>query len=128
MRKLIAIGAGALGAATAAFVLTGAGVAAASPDVSGQTYAKAQQTLSAAGLTPVVVTRVGDRVTDDDCIVDRTQDANFVSGTGSPATKTVNVYLNCYGNVASTTTPGYSQQDPMGKTVLNNQAQASASG
>jgi beta-lactam-binding protein with PASTA domain len=119
VRKLIAIGVGAAGVAIA---LVGQGTAAAAPDVSGQTYAKAKETLSGAGLTPVVATRVGDRVAEDDCVVDRVQDANFVNGTGSPASKTVKVYLNCYGTTAANNKPGYSNQDPMSKTVKAAQA------
>lgn len=128
MRKLIAIGVGALGVAGVAVAMVGAGTATAAPDVSGQTYAKAKEALDSAGLTPIIATRVGDRVSEDDCIVDRIQDANFVGGTGTPATSTVKVYLNCYGTVAANNKPGYSNQDPMGKTVTSNQeAEAAAS-
>ncbi len=123
MRKLIGIGCGAIAAAGATMALVGHGTATAAPDVSGQTYGKAKQSLAGWGLNPIVATRVGDRVADDNCIVDRVQDANFVSGTGSAASNTVYVYLNCYGNVASTTSPGYSAQNPMGKTVEANGSQ-----
>jgi beta-lactam-binding protein with PASTA domain len=123
VRKLIAIGVGAVGAAGVALTLVGnSGIAQAAPDVSGQTYAKAKQALSQAGLTPIVATRVGDRVEEDKCIVDRVQDANFTNGTGTAASATVYVYLNCYGNPASTTSPGYSSQNPMGKTAQEAQA------
>ena len=125
MRKLIAIGVGGAGVAVA---LVGAGTAGAAPDVSGQTYAKAKQALSQAGLTPVIATRVGDRVNEDDCIVDRIQDANFVSGTGTPASSKVKVYLNCYGSAASDNKPGYSNQDPMGKTVKSKSEAGASSG
>lgn len=123
VRKLTAIG---LAGGLAIAAVVGSGVAAAAPDVTGQTYAKAKDTLSTAGLTPIVVTRVGDRLSDDDCIVDRIQDSNFVSGTGAPATNTVSIYLNCDGNVASNKAPGYSAQNPMGKTVQANQSQSAS--
>jgi beta-lactam-binding protein with PASTA domain len=123
VRKLIAIGVGAVAAAGVALTVIGSGgTAMAAPDVSGQTYAKAKQALSSAGLNPIVATRVGDRVEEDKCIVDRVQDANFVNGTGASASGTVYVYLNCYGNPASTTSPGYSSQNPMGKTAETAQA------
>jgi beta-lactam-binding protein with PASTA domain len=128
VRKLITIGVGAMGAAGVAIALVGAGTAAAAPDVSGQTYAKAKQALSGAGLTPIIATRVGDRVSEDDCIVDRVQDANFVSGTGTAAASTVKVYLNCYGSVAANNKPGYSNQDPMGKTVKSKEEEAASGG
>jgi beta-lactam-binding protein with PASTA domain len=117
-----------MGAAGVAIALVGAGTAAAAPDVSGQTYAKAKQALSEAGLTPIIATRVGDRVSEDDCIVDRVQDANFVSGTGTAASSTVRVYLNCYGSVAANNKPGYSNQDPMGKTVKSKEEETASGG
>jgi len=123
VRKLISIGAGALAVAGVMTALLGQGTAAAAPNVSGQTYGKAKQQLSQAGLTPIVATRVGDRMDEDKCIVDRVQDANFVNGTGAPASSTVYVYLNCNGGLASTNSPGYSAQDPMGKTVEQNGSQ-----
>jgi hypothetical protein len=127
VRKLIAIGVGATGAAGVALALVGPGTAAAAPDVAGQTYAKAKEALSGAGLTPVIASRLGDRVSEDDCIVDRIQDANFVNGTtGTAAESRVNVYLNCYGTVAANNKPGYSNQDPMGKTVKSNEEAAAA--
>ena len=128
MRKLIAIGAGAVGVAGMTMTLLSQGVAAAAPDVAGQTYGKAQETLSQEGLTPVVKTRVGDRVADDDCIVDRVQDANFTDGTGTPASGMVWVYLNCYGSTASQSTPGYSSQNPMGKLAQEAAEEAAANG
>ena len=127
MRKLIAIGVGAIGVAGVAIALV-PGTAAAAPDVAGQTYAKAKEALSSAGLTPIIASRVGDRVSEDDCIVDRVQDANFVSGTGTPATSQVKVYLNCDGSVAASNKPGYSKQNPMGKTVKANEEEAAAAG
>jgi beta-lactam-binding protein with PASTA domain len=116
-----------MGVAGVAIALVGPGTAMAAPDVSGQTYAKAKEALSGAGLTPIVATRVGDRVAEDDCIVDRVQDANFVNGTGTAASSTVKVYLNCYGTVAANNKPGYSNQNPMGKTVTANAEEAAAS-
>jgi hypothetical protein len=116
VRKLIAIGVGAVGAAA----LFGQGTAAAAPDVSGMTYEKAVQVLSQSGLSPVVATRLGDRTDDASCIVDRVQDANFTGGTGATTSGVVFVYLNCYGSAASPDSPGYSAQNPMLKTVEEN--------
>jgi len=118
VRKLISIGAGAVGVAGVMVALVGHGTAAALPDVSGQPYGKVKQALQ--GFNLVVATRVGDRMDEDKCTVDRIQPANFVNGTGAPASSTIYVYLNCYGNVATPNSPGYSQQDPMGKTVQSN--------
>jgi hypothetical protein len=79
--------------------------------------------LDRAGLTPIVATRVGDVATDDNCVIDRIQPANFTNGTGKAASSTVYVYLNCYANVASTTQPGYSLQSPLGKAAHDAEVQ-----
>jgi beta-lactam-binding protein with PASTA domain len=119
VRNLIVVGAGAVGAAGIAMALVGHGVAGADTlsDVTGKYYGQAKQVLSQAGLTPIVVTRVGDQVTDDQCVVDRMQNANFLGGTGSAVSKTVSVYLNCYANVASPQQAGYSRQSQLGRAA-----------
>ena len=124
MRKLIVIGA-AVGAAGIASALVGQGVAGADAlsDVTGKYYGQAKSVLSQAGLTPIVATRVGDVATDDNCVIDRIQPANFTNGTGKVASSTVYVYLNCYANVASTTQPGYSLQSPLGKAAHDAEVQ-----
>ena len=124
MRKLIVIGA-AVGAAGIATALVGQGVAGADAlsAVTGKYYGQAKSVLSQAGLTPIIATRVGDVATDDNCVIDRIQPANFTNGTGKAASKTVYVYLNCYANVASTTQPGYSLQSPLGKAAHDAEVQ-----
>ena len=125
MRKLIVIGAGAVGAAGVAMAFVGQGVAQADAlsDVTGKYYGQAKSVLSQAGLTPIVATRVGDATTDDKCVIDRIQPANFTDGTGGAASKTVYVYLNCYANVASPLQPGYSRQSQLGAAAYNAQQQ-----
>ena len=126
MGKLTVIGAGAVGAAGVAMALVGQGVAGADTlsDVTGKYYGEAKDVLSQAGLTPIVATRVGDLVNEDKCVIDRVQKANFTNGTGTAATDTVYVYLNCYANVASTVQPGYSRQSELGKTAWEAQQEA----
>lgn len=126
MRKVIVIAAGAVGAAGVAMAFVGQGVAHADAlsDVTGKYYGQAKAVLSKAGLTPIVATRVGDLSNDDNCVIDRIQPANFTHGTtGTAATKTVYVYLNCYANVASANQPGYSRQSPLGTEAYNAQQQ-----
>jgi hypothetical protein len=125
VRNLIVIGAGAVGAAGVAMAFVGQGVAGADAmsQVTGKYYGQAKSVLSQAGLTPIVVTRVGDVATDDNCVIDRIQPANFTNGTGGAASKTVYVYLNCYANVASLS-PGYSRQSPLGKAAYDAELQA----
>jgi hypothetical protein len=120
VRKLIVIGAGAVGAASALMALAGQGVASADAigDATMKYYSEAKQTLSEAGLTPIIATRVGDRTDEDKCVVERIQNANFMSGTGTAASNTVYVYLNCYANVAAPGTPGYSHGSTTGRQIL----------
>jgi hypothetical protein len=126
VRKLIVIGAGAVGAAGVAMAFVGQGVARADAlsEVTGKYYGQAKSVLSQAGLTPIVATRVGDVASDDNCVIDRVQPANFTNGTGGAASKTVYVYLNCYANVASPLQPGYSRQSPLGKAAYDATQQA----
>ena len=128
VRKLIVIGASAVGAAGVAMALVGQGVAGADAlsDVTGKYYGQAKGVLSQAGLTPIVATRVGDQVSDDKCVIDRIQNANFLNGTGRPASSTVYVYLNCYANIASPGAPGYSHGSVVGRAVLDSIAQQQA--
>ena len=128
MRNVIVIGAGAVGAAGVAMAFVGQGVARADAlsEVTGKYYGQAKSVLSQAGLTPIVATRVGDLATDDRCVIDRIQPANFTNGTGGAVSKTVYVYLNCYANVASPLQPGYSRQSPLGKAAYDAQQQAVA--
>jgi hypothetical protein len=125
VRKLIVLGAGAVGAAGIVMAFAGQGVAHADAlsDVTGKYYGEAKGVLAKAGLTPIVVTRVGDLTNDDKCVIDRVQPANFTGGTGTVASKTVYVYLNCYANVASANQPGYSRQSPLGAAAYNAQQQ-----
>jgi len=119
VRNLLVIGAGVAGAAGVALALVGAGGASADTlsDVTGKYYGQAKQLLAQAGLTPIVATRVGDLVTDDDCVIDRIQNANFLDGVGSPASGTVVVHLNCFANVASAQQAGYSRQSQLGRAA-----------
>jgi hypothetical protein len=125
VRKVIAISASAVGAAGIAMAFVGQGVARADAmsDVTGKYYGQAKSVLSQAGLTPIVATRVGDVATDDSCVIDRIQPANFTNGTGGAASKTVYVYLNCYANVASAAQPGYSRQSQLGTAAYNAEQQ-----
>ena len=94
-------------------------------DVTG-VYGQAKDVLSKAGLTPIVATRVGDQVADDQCVIDRIQNARFLGGTGSPSKNTVYVYLNCYANVASPRRAGCSPAVSAGPRAYEAQQHAAA--
>jgi hypothetical protein len=114
VKKLIVVGAGAIGA-LAVSTLLGGGVAAAD-DYAGQSYADASAAAGEAGQTVVVAGRVGDKKADDDCIVARSQTAPFASANdGLHVSDTVQFYLNCNGGYATAKSPGLSLGSQAGR-------------
>lgn len=118
MKKLMFLGAGAIGAASLA--LFGAGIATAAPDVVGMTYADASEEIDSSGGSAVVAARVGDKLEQDECIVTNAWDAPFVrdvdfAGEFGHADSEVMLSLNCAGGYATATNPGASVSSPMGR-------------
>ncbi len=102
MKKSIVLSAGSAVAASALMALFGTGVAAAD-DYAGQTYADASSAASDAGQTVIVAGRVGDKVAQDDCIVDAVADArpSPVRGRLRARRGQVQFNLNCNGGYAT---------------------------
>jgi hypothetical protein len=119
VKRIIGL-AGAVGVAAVGIMLSANGVAAAAPDLTGAIYGDAKQKLTDEGLTPVVRTRVGDKVPDDKCVIASMQQAP------AAGSKTVYVSLNCYADVASPNAPGYSAQSPQGRAAIEARQQAQA--
>jgi hypothetical protein len=115
VKKLIVIGSGAIGALAFSTVF-GTGIAAAD-DYAGQKYSDASSAASDAGQTVVVAARVGDKVSQDDCLVTRSQGAPFADGSGVHVSKTVQFYLNCNGGYATAGMPGPSLGSPEGRSA-----------
>ena len=115
MKKLIVVGSGAIGA-LAVSALLGGGVASAD-DYAGQTYADASAAASDAGEDVFVASRVGDKVSEDECLVVRSQPTPFTSAIDGAAVDGVQFYLNCNSGVASATTPGNSLGSPAGRAA-----------
>lgn len=113
MKKLIVVGSGAIGA-LALSTLLGGGVATAD-DYAGQTYADASAAASDAGESVTVASRVGDKVSEDDCLVVRSQPTPFTSAIDGSTVDGIQFYLNCNAGVASATTPGNSLASPVGR-------------
>jgi hypothetical protein len=117
VKKHIVLGAGAAVAASACMALFGSGVAAAD-DYAGQTYADASAAASEAGQTVVVAARVGDKLSQDDCLVTRSQTAPFASANdGAHVDGQVQFYLNCNGGYATATSPGNSMGSSEGRAA-----------
>jgi hypothetical protein len=119
MNKLVTVSAGSVGATAIWIGLFGAGVAAADT-YDGQTYADAAAAIEASGGTPIVVTRVGDKLPQDDCIVVDSADQSFVRPMTDDvyfetSSGEVRLSLNCNGGYASATNPGASLLSPAGR-------------
>jgi hypothetical protein len=113
-----------LGAATgvAATISVGVGVAAATPDVVGQTYADAAQAIQAEGSKPVIATRIGGRTDEGQCIVTNAWVHTTVTQIyEKPKYDEVRVALNCGAAVASVGTAGPSAASPEGRQALSEQ-------
>lgn len=116
MNKLLVVGSGAIGA-LAVSALLGGGVASAD-SYAGQTYSDASSAASDSGQTVVVAARTGDKLSEGDCLVDRSQTAPFASANdGVHVSSTVQFYLNCNGGYATATTPGLSQGSEEGRAA-----------
>ncbi|MBU9763258.1 hypothetical protein FR943_05280 [Mycobacterium sp. TNTM28] len=117
--KNFVLGAGTVAAAGAAVsLLFGAGVAAAAPNVAGETYGDAASAMEGAGYSVKVAVTVGSKLSQDDCIVTNTWDAPFVrdgGGSYNHANGEVMVALNCDGDHATANHPGASVASPAGR-------------
>ena len=121
MKHLIVLEANAVGAIALSTALFGAGVAAAG-DYDGQTYADAAAAIEESGGTPVVVTRVGDQLPQDECLVMNSQDHSFLRDDPEDVymlsvTDEVRLNLNCAGGFATATDPGSSLASPAGRAA-----------
>lgn len=110
-------GIAAVASAAAAMALFGTGTAAAA-DYVGQTYADASEAMDEDGLDPIVATRVGDQLHEDDCIVTAAWEPPFLRGVGDDfehSEDEILVSLNCAGPYATATDPGASVASPLGR-------------
>ena len=127
MTKYI-LGVGAAATALATMALFGTATAAAD-DYVGQTYADASEAMSDEGVDPIVVTRTGDKLEEDDCIVTAAWSAPFVRDTGDEFEHSEDemlVSLNCAGGYASATNPGASLASPAGREAKEAADEAAA--
>jgi len=93
--------------------------AASQPNVVGQKYSDATSQLSAAGLSVVVSTTVGDTLSRPNCIVTRQQsrtESAPENTSGSPVSQVL-LSLNCGAQVASATSAGNSLASPEGRAA-----------
>lgn len=111
----------AVSATAALAAAVGTGIAAAADDYAGQTYGDVQAALSKAKLKGVIASRVGDAVSDDKCVVTRSEKAPWIKINGKKfkeVSDTVLLFLNCNAAVASPATPGNSAASPEGRAAI----------
>jgi hypothetical protein len=112
-----------LGAAAGvtATIAVGTGVAAAAPDVVGQTYKDAKNSIQQTGATAVIATKTGGVVDEDKCIVTSAWSKPSGTAIGEDPSNQVWVALNCNAAVASAGSPGNSAASPEGRQALISQ-------
>ncbi len=99
-------------------MVLGQGVASAD-DYAGKKYSDVKSALSDADMTPVIASRAGDTLEDDDCMVTHSEKAPWIKGDDfSPVTDTMLLYLDCYTGVASNKASGNSKASPEGKAAI----------
>ena len=114
MSTLIKVGCGALAVGVMSMGL-GSGVASADA-YAGQSYSDASKAISDAGQKAVIATSVGDSLSQGDCVVTRSQKADWLKGDNfSPVKDTVLLYLNCNAKLATAGKSGNSLGSPEGR-------------
>jgi hypothetical protein len=108
----------AVGVCSVLVAIFGSGIAVADDAFAGKTYAEATKALEKSGITPVIVTRAGDVLDDDQCTVIRSQ---LKQNNGKA---TLQLYLNCNATVATDGKPGNSAASPQGRAAKTAQATA----
>jgi hypothetical protein len=117
VKKQLAVGIGAVGAAAASFAVFGSGTASATNEYAGMTYADASQEISGAGQSATIATRVGSFLPTDQCMVTGSRSANFLDSSGVNAGGRVLLFLNCNNTFATAGVPGNSVGSPEGRAA-----------
>lgn len=102
----------------AATISVGAGIAAAAPDVVGQTYRDAKSNIQATGAAAIIATKTGGLAELDECIVTQAWDKPSVTPSREAPKNEVWVALSCNAAVASPGSPGNSAASPEGRKAL----------
>ena len=117
MKKYLVRGIGAAGAAAASVAVFGSGIASATNEYAGQTYADASKAISDAGQSATIATRVGSFLPTDQCIVTGSRSADFLDSSGTNPGNRVLLYLNCNNTFATAGVPGNSIGSPEGRAA-----------
>jgi hypothetical protein len=110
------LGIGALASTASAAALFG--TATATADYVGETYADASEVMDEEGVDPIIATRTGGTLSEDDCIVTAAWKPPFLRGVGDGFEQSEDemlVSLNCAGAFATASKPGTSVANPLGR-------------
>jgi hypothetical protein len=110
MQKVIARDVFFLSVLAVSITIFGGGIAAAD-DFAGKTYADALAAIGKSA-TPVIASRVGGDVPDDECIVTRSQKAKGADASGFKGVDKILLFVNCQAPMASATQSGNSAASP----------------
>lgn len=119
VKKTIARGLAAAGAATALLALVGSGSAGAINEYDGQTYADAANAIGQSGGTAKIATKVGSFLPTEQCIVTGSRTASFLDSSGNNAGGLTLLDLNCNYMFALPGVPGNSHASPDGKAAYD---------
>jgi hypothetical protein len=111
LKKLMVLAAAAGAAITG--LSTGVSSAQGSPSVVGKKYSEASQALDSAGYTVTVSTRVGDQLSQDDCLVTNQRDSSTPFTVGGD--KTVLLSLNCNAVLSAASSEGRAAKELQSK-------------
>jgi PASTA domain len=122
---------GLIAAAGVAMSMFSAGTAGAqgAPDVTGQKYSEAAAALRSAGFTARLAAKVGDQLSQNDCVVSSqavlpsTSSFGPAQFNGGGSGNIVMLSLNCDGAIASAIDPGYSAASSEGRAAKAKQTQ-----
>jgi hypothetical protein len=110
--------AAAAGAGAASMIWLATGVAAASPDLSGKTFAQAQASLKLAGYTALVGSVIGDKTAQSDCTVIGQQDLTGGFPSSWLTSETTNGVFLGGDRPMLYTSPGFGNVPTTGQVIL----------
>lgn len=99
-------------------VFVGSGSAAAVDEFKGQTYEKALNNLQGGGWTVRIVSKIGEYLPTDECIVSGSRVASSADSSGRRTNGVMLLHLNCLDTTALNGRPGNSVLTPAGKEAL----------
>jgi len=124
MKRTLVFGMSAVASGVLCLDLLGSGIASATNEYAGQTYAKASQQIAGSGGKAIIATVVGEQLATSDCMVTGSRKASFLDSSGKSAGSNVLLDLNCNQPLAQPGKSGNSAATPQGAQLKAVQEQA----